>query len=458
MTDSGEKSQGHSSEAAFYVAAVAAVSALGGLLFGYDTGVISGALIFITREFGLSDAMQGVVVSAVTLGALGGALAGGWLADRLGRRVTNISAGVLFMAASLLCAASPGVEVLILAKFFVGLAIGITSVAAPMYIAEVAPAHARGSMVTLFQLAITVGILGAYIADEALAPSGSWRWMHALAVVPAALLAFGLLRMPNSPRWLLQQGRADAARAVLVKIRAGAPVEHELDEIRTDVETQGRGSWRDLRLPALRPALYVGIGLAVAQQVTGINAVLYYAPKIFNDAGFTSDFAALAATVGIGVVNFLATFIAIWLVDRAGRKPLLVVGTAGMTVSLLTLGIAFSFSGGASQQQWLGPLTIGCLSVYVIFFAFSLGPIVWLMISEIFPNKYRAPAMAVSAASNWLANFAVSLTFPILRAAVGSSSTFFLYGFFGVIALIFIATRVPETKGKTLEEIEALWK
>lgn len=456
MAEAGRPTSEHSGQAVFYIAVVAGLAAVGGLLFGYDTGVISGALLYIEKDFRLSDAMQGLVVSAVTLGALVGALAGGTLADRIGRRSTNIGAGLLFILASLICAFAPGVPILIGGRLVVGLAIGLTSVAAPMYIAEVAPARIRGSMVTLFQLAITIGIVVAYGVDEGFSASGSWRWMLGLAVIPGALLAFGLIPMPSSPRWLMRQGREDEARAVLEKIRAGAEVEPEIDEIRADVEAEGSGTWRDLGARSLRPALSVGVGLAVFQQVTGINAVLYYAPKIFQSAGFSSDFVALAATIGIGVVNVLATFIAIWLVDRAGRRPLLIVGTAGMTLTLAVLGFAFDES-AAATPEWLGVLTIVCLSVYVVFFAFSLGPIVWLMISEIFPSQYRAPAMAVSAASNWAANFVVSLTFPMLRAAVGSSATFFLYAAFGVLAVVFIVARVPETRGRTLEEIEALW-
>ncbi len=449
----------HSSRAFFYIALVAAIAALGGLLFGYDTGVISGAILFIDRDFGLGDAMQGLVVSFVTLGALVGAFAAGALADVLGRRTTNIVAGVLFVLASLVCSLTPGVAVLVAGRFLVGVAIGLTSVAAPMYIAEVAPAAIRGRLVSVFQLAITVGILAAYVVDEALASAGAWRWMLGLAVVPGGLLALGMIPLPDSPRWLLKRGRAAEARTVLVQIRAGGDVEDELSEIHTDLERQGEGSWVDLLGPAIRPALVVGVGLAIFQQITGINAVIYYAPQIFQSAGLSSDAVALAATMGVGLINVAATFIAIGLVDRVGRRPLLAAGVLGMSVSLAVLGLAFEETpaGQAGASSMLDVATVFCLAVYIVFFAFSLGPVVWLMISEIYPYRNRAQAVGLSTAANWGANFVVSLTFPIMRTDLGSAATFWIYAALGLVTLAFVWLRVPETKGRTLEEIERSW-
>ncbi|MBM4419857.1 MAG: sugar porter family MFS transporter [Chloroflexi bacterium] len=452
---------GHSSRAFFYVAMVATVAAVGGLLFGYDTGVISGAILFIERDFHLDDVMQGLVVSTVTLGALIGAFVAGVLADSLGRRATNIAAGLLFVLASVLSAAAPGVWVLIASRLLVGVAIGLTSVAAPMYIAEVAPPAVRGQLVSVFQLAITVGILIAYVVDLALEATGAWRWMLGLAIVPGAALSLGMLPLPDSPRWLFKRGREADARTVLSQIRAGADVESEIEEIRVDLERSGRGTWGELLSPTLRPALTVGIGLAVFQQVTGINAVIYYAPQIFQAAGLSSDAVALAATMGIGVINVAATFIAIGLVDRLGRRPLLAVGVLGMALSLAVLGIAFEerapVSAGAPPDTALGVVTVLCLAVYMVFFAFSLGPIVWLMISEIYPNRNRAQAVALSAAANWGSNFLVSLTFPIMRTNLGTAVTLWVYAVLGFVTLAFVLWRVPETKGKTLEEIEQLW-
>lgn len=443
----------------FFVAMVATIAAIGGGLFGYDTGVISGAILYIKREFPIDDATEGLVVSAVTAGALVAAMVAGVLADRGGRRVTNIAAGVVFAIASLLCSVANGIPTLVAGRFLVGCGIGLTSVGGPMYIAEASPARVRGSFVSLFQLAVTVGILLAYIAGAALAAAEAWRWMLGLAAVPGLLLAIGMAFMPESPRWLVKQGRRRDARAVLVQIDPHGNPDVALAELERDLAAEGQGSWGELFHRTLRPALVVGAGLAVFQQVTGINAVIYYAPQIFQAAGFASDLTSLAATTGIGVINVLATFIAIGLVDRAGRKPLLIAGVLGMAVTLAVLGLAFhSEGGGTSSSGSLGIITAVCLAAYIVFFAFSLGPIVWLMISEIYPLRNRAQAVAVSTAANWGANFLVSLTFPTMTARLGTAATLFTYAGFGVLALLFVIARVPETKGKTLEEISRLWR
>jgi sugar porter (SP) family MFS transporter len=437
---------------------IAAVAALGGLLFGFDTGVIAGAMLYIVPDLHLGPAEQGLVVSAVTFGALFGALAGGTSADSLGRRRTNIAAGLSFIFGSVVSAIAPNVEVLVGGRIIIGVAIGLTSVAGPMYIAELAPAHQRGTLVSLFQLAVTIGILVSYIVDRSLAPAQAWRWMLGLAVVPGALLVIGMLPMPESPRWLQKNGAETAARGVLALFRTPAQVEEDVREIREDLAHNLRSDWADLLTPGLRPALLVGIGLAVFQQVTGINTIIYYAPQIFQKAGFDKGTTALAATIGIGVINVLSTLIAMWLVDRVGRKPLLLVGLTGMTASLATLGIAqrFGSSLGVSPHS-LAPITVGFIGFYIVCFAFSMGPIVWLMISEIFPNQSRARASAISTAANWTANFLVSLSFPILQAAMGPS-LWFVYAAMGVAALIFVIGYVPETKGKSLEEISRQWR
>jgi SP family galactose:H+ symporter-like MFS transporter len=442
----------------FFVAMVAMIAAIGGGLFGYDTGVISGAILYIKKEFPIDDATEGLVVSAVTAGALVAAMLAGVLADQGGRRLTNVAAGIVFATASLLCAVANSVPTLVAGRFLVGCGIGLTSVGGPMYIAEASPARVRGSFVSLFQLAVTVGILLAYIAGAALAAAAAWRWMLGLASVPGLLLAIGMAFMPESPRWLVTQQRWRDARAVLAQIDPHGDPDAALAELERDLAAEGRGSWSELFHRTLRPALVVGIGLAVFQQVTGINAVIYYAPQIFLAAGFTSDLTSLAATAGIGVINVLATFIAIGLVDRAGRKPLLIAGVLGMVVTLAVLGLAFHTDPRATTTGSLGTITAVCLSAYIVFFAFSLGPIVWLMISEIYPLRNRAQAMAVSTAANWGANFLVSLTFPMMTTRLGTAVTFFTYAGCGVLTLLFVIARVPETKGKTLEEISRLWR
>jgi SP family galactose:H+ symporter-like MFS transporter len=444
-------------EASSFVAMVATVAAIGGGLFGYDTGVISGAILYVKREFPIDDATEGLVVSAVTAGALVSAMLAGALADWAGRRLTNLAAGLVFATASLLCAVANSIPTLIAGRFLVGCGIGLTSVGGPMYIAEASPAWIRGAFVSLFQLAITVGILLAYVACAALASAEAWRWMLGLAVFPGLLLAIGMVFMPESPRWLVTWGRRADARAVLARIDPHGDPDAALAALERDLASEGHGAWSELLQRSLRPALLVGVGLAVFQQVTGINAVIYYAPQIFRAAGFASDLTSLAATAGIGVINVLATFIAIGLVDRAGRKPLLIAGALGMTATLAVLGLAFHTDGGTRSAS-LGLVTAVCLAAYIVFFAFSLGPIVWLMISEIYPLRNRAQAAAVSTAANWGANFVVSTTFPIMARRLGPPATFFTYAGFGVLALLFVIARVPETKGKTLEEIGRLWR
>jgi len=440
--------------AILYTALVTLIAALGGLLFGFDTGVISGALLFIIPEFHLGPAAQGFVVGIVTLGALAGALLGGAAADAVGRRKTNIAGGAAFIVGSLVSAVAPGVATLIAGRFVIGVAIGLSSVAAPLYIAELASARRRGTLVSLFQLAVTVGILASFIIDELFAPTHAWRTMLGVAVIPGAALVFGMLPMPESPRWLVKRGRTDDAREALRRVRPAQDVDAELREIAVDIAQDQPAAWRDLAAPDLRPALVVGIGLAVFQQVTGINTIIYYAPQIFEAAGFGSATTALAATIGIGVVNVLATVVAIALVDHVGRRPLLLAGLTGMVVSLLALGVAWR---EAASAGWLGATTVACIGIYIVCFAFSLGPIVWLMIAEIYPNRIRARAASVSTAANWAANFVVSVTFPLLRASLGTSLTF-LYAILGTIAIWFVARRVPETRGKSLEEIAAFWR
>jgi SP family galactose:H+ symporter-like MFS transporter len=442
-------------EVSFFVVMVAIVAGIGGSLFGYDTGVISGAILYIKRELPIGKATEGLVVSAVTLGALVSAMCAGALADRGGRRLTNIATGLVFAIAALICALANSVPTLVAGRFLEGCGIGLTSVGGPMYIAEAAPPRVRGTLVSLFQLAITVGILLAYIACAMLAPAAAWRWMLGLAAIPGMLLAVAMVFMPESPRWLVRRGQRAEARAVLAQIDPHGDPNIALVRLERDLAAEGYGTWGELLQRSLRPALLVGICLAVAQQVTGINAVIYYAPQIFQAAGFRSDQASLAATTGIGIINVLATFIAIWLVDRAGRKPLLIAGVVGMVATLSVLGLALQAGAGSSG---LAVITALCLAIYIVCFAFSLGPIVWLMISEIYPLRNRAQAMAVSTASNWGANFLVSFSFPILADRLGSSTTFLIYAAFGVVTLAFILAKVPETKGKTLEDISKLWR
>jgi MFS transporter, SP family, galactose:H+ symporter len=434
----------------------AAIAALGGLLFGYDTGVISGAELFLKNDFTLSIVALEVIVSGVLAGAAVGALLGGRMADLFGRRRLLIATAIIFAAGGLACAAATSPAVLIVGRIVVGLGIGLASASVPVYISEVSPANARGWQVSLFQLAITVGILVAYIVDYAFAAIQGWRWMFGLAVVPAAIFGLGMLFLPESPRWLARHGHHDKARAMLMRIRGTSDVSAELQEIeRSLTHANERGQLSDLLAPSIRPALLVGIGLAIFQQVTGINTVIYYAPLIIQSAGISSASGAILATAGIGLVNVLMTIVAMWLIDRMGRRPLLLVGIAGMAITLGLLGLAFYVSGKSVALVWLAVIS---MMVYVGSFAISLGPIFWLLISEIYPLKIRNSAEGLSAAFNWGSNLLVSLTFLTLLQMIGPTRTFWLYGLLAVAAWIFSYFRVPETKGRTLEEIEEFWR
>jgi sugar porter (SP) family MFS transporter len=433
----------------------AVIAALGGLLFGYDTGIIASALLFIKTDFDLSSFEQGMVVSAVPVGAIFGAALAGQLADRYGRRRMILLASILFVGGSIVSALAGGATVLIVARVFIGFAIGLASATCPVYISEVAPAELRGRLVTLFQLAVTVGILVAYVVGLALEPSGSWEWMLALGAIPALLLGAGILAMPQSPRWLVMIGDSIQARKELLKLREDvAGVDVELHEIERSLSAE-RGSWRDLRAPAVKAALFVGVGLAVLQQVTGINTVIYYAPTIIQDTGIDSDSAAILASIGAGVVNVLATVLALWLVSRFGRRPLLAVGVSGMVVALVLLGLAFEVGSGG---EGLASLAVIALMVYVAAFAISLGPIFWILNSEIYPLNARGRAAGLGTMANWASNFAISLTFLPLLNWLGSAPTFWLYAAVGLFTVFFCLRFVPETKGKQLEEIEAIWE
>ena len=435
------------------VVLTAAIAGLGGLLFGYDTGVIAGALLFIKPEFDLGSFAQGLVVAAVPIGAVFGAMAAGPAADTYGRRLMILISAGVFIVGALGSAAAPGVEVLVVARIVIGVAIGIASAAAPVYISEVAPPESRGQLVTFFQLAVTVGILVAYLVGLAFDGIEGWRWMLGLGCVPALALAFGMLRMPQSPRWLVMTGDDFAARATLAKIRVDDPdtIDREIEEIKDGLDEKP-GAWSELLQPVVKAALVVGVGLAILQQVTGINTVIYYAPTIVEFTGVNSSAGSILAAVGVGVINVAATVVALRLLDKAGRRTLLMIGVTGMTISLFTLGLAFT---GNDTSTLSSVVAIGSLMAYVASFAISLGPIFWLLNAEIYPLSVRSKAAGIGTMANWTFNFIVSLTFLLLIEELGRSGAFWFYAAVGVLTLIFCWKLVPETKGKHLEDIQA---
>jgi len=432
-----------------FVFLVASVAALGGLLFGYDTGVISGAILFIAKDFALTTHQQEQTISVVLVGCIIGSLAAGTIADRIGRRATLLGAGAVFGIGALASALAPSVLVLLCARLVVGVAIGLCSVVAPLYISEVAPAEVRGALVSLYQFAITVGILAAYLVDYALASQAAWRWMLGLALVPSIILITGMLPLPESPRYLFKIGRAKDARDELKRIAGNEDVDDEEAGIVASLSIHSAGFSALFSRP-VRAALVLGIALAMLQQFTGINTVIYYGPRIFQLAGIAGNEAAILATTLVGVVNVLLTLVAIFFVDRLGRKPLLYAGVATMGVALSVLAFAF---GQERLQGSLAGVAMVSVMVYVGSYAYSLGPIVWLLISEIFPLQARALGMSICTLGNWVANLLVSLFFLSMLQALGAPMTFSIYALLCAVTLFVVWRGVPETKREVLEQI-----
>lgn len=429
----------------------ASIVALGGLLFGYDTGVISGALLFIGNSFpGLSSIEKELLTSMLLIGAVVGALFAGRVADRIGRRPTVLATAAIFFAGVLLAAFSPSYWVLVGARVVIGLAVGSSSMVVPLYIGETAPPRVRGALVSFNQLALTLGILVSYLADYGLASSENWRLMFGLATIPAVLLFLGMLFQHESPQWLVAQGREDEARAVLFQIRDTDAIAGEIAEIRG--LSQRTSSLRDLLNPKVRHVLTIGVALAVFQQITGINTIIYYAPTLLANAGF-GDSAALLANVVNGGVNVAMTIVAILLLDRVGRRPLLLTGTTGMAVGMLILALTFLI-GGRDLHGAYAYVAIAGLLVYTGSFAIGLGPVFWLLISEIYPVKIRGQAMSVATIANWGANFVVTVSFLTLLSVLGAAGTFFLFGFLTLVALFYFFKQVPETKNRSLSDLE----
>lgn len=441
----------HHSRAAIYF--VVAVAALGGLLFGYDTAVISGALLFLRESFALTPITEGITVSAVLLGATFGALAGGKMSDAIGRRKTLIVTAIIFIAGAFLTALAPNLLVFIVLRSFVGVSIGATACVVPVYISEMAPSRLRGTLVTFNQLAITIGIAISYWVDLAFANAHmGWAPMYAVTAIPGSILLVGMLFNAETPRWLASKGRWSEAQQTLELI-IGIEAPQELETIRASFMHSPKGAIRELLRPGLRSALIVGVGLAIFQQLVGINTVIYYAPTIFRYAGFASVNSAILATTLIGIVNVLATIVASVLVDKVGRRLLLLAGTGSMVITLAALGTIFAIG-----PKLAGYFTLAALLIYIVSFALSMGPVFWLMSAEIFPTRLRATGSSIASFANWSANLLVSITFLSLINLVGKAFTFWLYALLGVVAFVFCLTRVPETRKKSLEQIESYWQ
>jgi sugar porter (SP) family MFS transporter len=448
-----------------YVTIIALVAALGGLLFGYDTAVISGAVGYLEEFFELTPAMTGWATSSALLGCVIGAALAGMISDRIGRKKTLLLAAICFLVSAIGSALPRDLTEFIIYRILGGIGVGAASMTSPMYIAEISPARIRGRMVSLNQLAIVSGMLVVYFVNLLIENYGSnvdvnwnleygWRWMFGSETVPALLLFVLMFLVPESPRWLVKKGRVDEARGILAKIDGSKHADKEVAAI-SDNLAHEEASLGQLFQPGMRLLLVIGLTLAVLQQITGINVVLYYAPEIFKDLGFAMD-VALLQTVAVGAVNVLFTIVAVWFVDRIGRKPLMIAGAAGMGLSLLSLGTGFYF-------QQTGSWAMFFVLSYIACFALSLGPVTWVILSEIFPTKIRGRAMAVATVALWIACYAVSQTFPmmndhpVLVEKYHHGFPFWVYAFFCVVTIVFVWLFVPETKGRSLEEIEKMW-
>lgn len=440
-----------------YVAALSLVAALGGLLFGYDTAVISGAIGFMEVKFELGVMMKGWAASSALVGCIFGAMFAGVLSDKFGRKKTMILSAIFFFVSAVWSGIPFGIFDFVLARILGGLGVGAASMLSPMYIAEIAPAKIRGLLVSVNQFAIVSGMLVVYFVNALIAGAGGeawnidygWRWMFISEALPAALFFVMLLLVPESPRWLTEAGRTQEALNILTRVGGAEHAQAEFQEIRTAIAAES-ASLSQLFRPGMRMALFIGIGLAVLQQITGINTILYYAPEIFKSAGLTST-SAISDTVIVGAVNLVFTLVAIAVVDKLGRKPLLLIASAGMGLSLFLLGWAFRL------EQFQGRWVLMYVLTYVASFAVAMGPVVWVVISEIFPTKIRGRAMSVAVVCLWISCYLVSQFFLYMLETL-KGTAFWVYAAICAAAFIFVAAAVPETKGKTLEQIEKFWK
>jgi len=454
------------------VIAVTVAAAVGGFLFGFDSSVINGAVDSIQDNFALSSFVTGFAVAIALLGCAVGAWFAGRLADSWGRKRVMLLGSALFVISSIGSGLAFSVPDLMLWRVLGGLGIGIASVIAPTYISEIAPARYRGALASLQQLAITLGIFAALLSDAVLqnAAGGAsnelwwnleaWRWMFLVGVAPAVLYGVLALTIPESPRYLVGKDMDEEAAAVLANVTGELRPDERVREIRLTLRRESKASFGDIRGPVfgLQPLVWVGITMAVFQQFVGINAIFYYSTTLWKSVGFTEN-QSFTTSVITAVINVLMTFVAILFVDKIGRRPLLMTGSIGMFVSLLLAAIAFSQAVGSGEDVELpapwGALALVGANAFVIFFAATWGPIMWVMLGEMFPNRMRAVALGISTAANWIANFTVTLAFPPLTSAVGLWFLYGLFAFFALLSFFFVKTKIPETKGMELEEMQS---
>ncbi|EKU49070.1 sugar porter family MFS transporter [Staphylococcus massiliensis] len=425
------------------------LGALGGLLYGYDTGVISGALLFINNDIPLTSNTEGLVVSSMLVGAIIGSGFSGPLSDRMGRRKLVFIISIIFILGALTLALSPSLFFLVLGRFILGLAVGGSTAIVPVYLSEMAPTEARGSLSSLNQLMITIGILSAYLVNYAFAPIEGWRWMVGLAIVPSLILMIGVYFMPESPRWLLEHRSEASARRVMEKTFKKSEIDTEIENMK-EINRVSASTWNVLKSSWIRPTLIIGCAFALLQQLVGINAIIYYAPKILSKAGL-GDSTSILGTVGIGTVNVLVTIVAIFIVDKIDRKKLLMIGNIGMVASLLTMAILI-WTIGITSSAWI---IIACLTLFIIFFGATWGPILWVMLPELFPMRARGAATGIAALALSIGSLLVAQFFPKLTEVLSIEYVFLIFAVIGIVAFFFVMKYLPETRGRSLEEIEA---
>lgn len=465
------------------VIVIAAIASTGGLLFGFDTGVISGALPFLKQSWGLTSNQQELVTTAVLVGAVLGALGSGRITDIVGRKKVIIVTSLIFALGSILTGAAPSMWFLAFSRVILGIAIGISSFAVPLYISEISPVKARGALVSSFQLMITIGIVASYFSDLAFADESnpfSWRWMFYVGVFPAVILFIGMLFLPETPRFLIGKGDDVEGRRILEKVEDPALVDSAFNKIKEEIALEQESvGFKELFSKTWRIPLMIAIGIMFVQQFVGINTVIYYAPTLFLIAGFEGARAAIAATISVGVVNVISTVVAMFLIDKVGRRKLYFIGLTGIMISLAALGMFFFMKDSLGEN--LRFVIVGTVLIYIVFFAISLGPLGWLIISEIFPLKIRGVGMSVGALSNWFFNGIVAFTFlklawaftgdgmeitnkvvkdgkEVIESDPNPAGAFLLYAGIAVLGIIWGIKYIPETKGVQLEKIEEHWR
>lgn len=435
-----------------FIVRLSFVAALGGLLFGFDTAIISGAIPYITSYFNLNAYMLGWTVSSILIGCASGALLAGLFADKYGRRACLILCALLFAISGIGVSLSNQLYLFITFRLIGGLGVGAAAMVSPMYIAEIAPAKLRGQLVAFYQMAIVIGILLAYFSNYFFDGMGvnNWRWMFASQTAPSVVFLLLLFIVPETPRWLMMKGRKAEAIKILTKISNGSPVDKVVGEIEQSFQKRPKILLKHLFSKTYKPVLVIGILVAVFQQITGINSIFYYAPVIFKETANDGS-SPLLQTIVLGVVNVLATFGAIAMVDKLGRKKLLLAGCVLMCVSLVAIGLCFQF------KYFSHYIVLIFMLIYVAAFGCTLGAVVWVYLAEIFPNQIRSLALSVATLALWLADFAVTLTFPVMSKQLGTASTMFIYAGFCVLAFVYMLFKVKETRGKSLEEVESLF-